>query len=107
MSATPVIPPTVALPPRARAAIYYGYGAVGLLLGAAQVAYGAYGLGQPTWLAAALAVLAFLGAGLGLTAASNTVTTPPLYEAPEPLPEFLPERALDANGDGIADVAGD
>lgn len=97
MSATPVIPASVAFPPRARAAIYYVYVAVGLLLGATQVGFSAAELGQPTWLTVALAVFAFLAAGLGLTAASNTPSTPPLYEP-------AGQRYEDADGDGRPDI---
>ncbi|QFQ29699.2 hypothetical protein EEW87_004190 [Janibacter melonis] len=63
-----------ALPPKTRAVIYYAYGAVGLCLGATQVGYASAQAGQPTWLTVALSVFSFLGVGLGLTAASNTVT---------------------------------
>lgn len=45
---------------------------VGLALGATQVGYAAAEAGQPTWLNVALAVYAFLAAGLGVTAAQNT-----------------------------------
>ena len=61
-----------ALPPKARAAIYYAYSVVGLGLGATQVGYSAASADQPTALTVALSVFAFLGVGLGLTAASNT-----------------------------------
>ena len=64
--------PTVALPPKVRATIYLVYGIIGLLLGSTQVAHAAGGWAQPTWLTVSLAVFAFLGTGLGLTAASNT-----------------------------------
>lgn len=67
--------PTVALPPKVRAVVYYVYALVALGLGGTQVGYAAAEAGQPTWLTVALAVLAFLGAGLGVTAASNTVVT--------------------------------
>ena len=86
----------VAFPPKARAALYYAYAIVGLGLGAVQVGYSAAGLGQPTWLTVTLAVFAFLAAGLGLTAASNTPSTPPLYEAGQ--------RYEDADGDGLPDI---
>ena len=93
MTITPVIPASVAFPPKARAAIYYVYVAVGLLLGATQVGFSAAELGQPTWLTVALAVFAFLAAGLGLTAASNT---PAGVEAGD--------RFVDADGDGLPDI---
>lgn len=62
----------VALPAKARAVLYYVTFIVGLVLGATQVGYAAAEFDQPTWLTVALAVFAFLGSGLGLTAASNT-----------------------------------
>lgn len=62
----------VALPPKARVAIYYIAFFLGLALGATQVGYAAADLAQPTWLTVALAVFAFVASGLGLTAASNT-----------------------------------
>jgi hypothetical protein len=64
--------PFTALPPKARAVIYIAFTFVGLAVGAVQVGYLAAQLDQPTWLTVALAVVPFLGAGLGLTAASNT-----------------------------------
>jgi hypothetical protein len=67
--------PFTALPPKARSIIYLGYSMVGLTVGAVQVGYLAAQLPQPTWLTVALAVVPFLGAGLGLTAASNTPTS--------------------------------
>ncbi len=97
---SPVVPPRVALPPKARAIVYYSYVGVGLLLGATQVGYSAAELGQPTWLTVALAVFAFLAAGLGLTAASNTIVDPPLYEPAPPAGRFV-----DADGDGQPDYA--
>ena len=66
--------PPVALPPAARASIYYGFAVVGVALGATQVGFAAANAGQPTWLTVALAVYAFVGPALGLTAASNTPT---------------------------------
>ena len=99
VTVTPVIPPRVALPPRVRAVIYQVYAGLGLLVGATQVGYSAADLGQPVWLVVVLAVYAFLGLGLGITAASNTDVTPPLYEAP------VPARARDDDGDGVPDVA--
>lgn len=60
--------------PKARKTAYYIAFIVGLALGCVQVGYGAAEAGQPTWLTVALAVYAFLGAGLGLTAGANTDT---------------------------------
>lgn len=64
--------PTVALPPKARAVVYYVYTCVALGLGAIQVGYSTANLPQPTWLPVSMAVALFLGVGFGLTAASNT-----------------------------------
>ena len=67
--------PPVALPPAARASIYYGFAVVGVALGATHVGFAAANAGQPTWLTVSLAVYAFVGPALGLTAASNTPTS--------------------------------
>ena len=76
--------PTVALPPKARAIVYYVYGCIMLLLGSTQVGYSAASLSQPTWLTVSLAVSAFLGVGFSLTAASNTkLNDKPLQRVPE------------------------
>lgn len=69
--------PTVALPPKARATIYYVYAVLGVGLGATQVGFSAASQGQPTWLTVALAVFAFVGTGFGLTAATNTTVSEP------------------------------
>lgn len=66
---------TVAFPPKVRAVIYWAAFVIGLVLGATQVGYSAADLAQPTWLTVALAVFAFLAAGLGITAATNTPVT--------------------------------
>jgi hypothetical protein len=60
------------IPARIRTRLYAGFGVMGLGLGATQVGYAAAGAGQPTWLTVALAVFAFVGTGIGYTAASNT-----------------------------------
>lgn len=57
--------------PRARKVVYLVSALIGLALGATQVGYGAASAGQPTWLTVALAVYAFLTAGLGVTSATN------------------------------------
>lgn len=66
---------TVAFPPKVRAVIYWAAFVIGLGLGATQVGYSAADAGQPTWLTVALAVFAFLAAGLGITAATNTTVS--------------------------------
>lgn len=65
----------VMLPARVRGILYLAYGILGVALGAIQVGYSAAEQGQPTWLTVTLAVYAFVGAGFGLTAASNTPTS--------------------------------
>lgn len=62
------------VPPELRKKLYAAFGIIGLAFGAAQVGFASAGQGQPTWLTVALSVLAFVGAGLGFTAASNTDT---------------------------------
>lgn len=57
--------------PTARRRTYQVFWIVGLILGATQVGYAAADAGQPTWLTVTLAVFAFLGAGVGYTAARN------------------------------------
>lgn len=58
--------------PQARATVYQLFWVLGLALGATQVGFAAAELGQPVWLTVALAVFAFLGVGVGYTAAQNT-----------------------------------
>lgn len=53
------------LPPQYRKVLYVVYALVGLILGAYQVVV------EPAWLTDALAVYAFVGAALGLTAGAN------------------------------------
>lgn len=70
-------------PTKVRQVLYVVYAAGGLALGAIQVAYSAAELGQPTWLTVSLAVFAFVGTSLGITAASNPtkeLTTTPTEE---------------------------
>lgn len=64
------------VPTQYRARAYRVYAIVGLALGGVQVGYSAAESGQPTWLTVALAVFAFVGTGLGLTAAAYTPTDP-------------------------------
>ena len=70
-----------ALPPKARAVIYYVYVVAGLGLGSTQVGYSAAGVDQPVWLTVSFAVFGFLATGLGLVAASNTPTSVEAGEA--------------------------
>lgn len=69
-------PLTDVLPAKLRKLIYAVVGFAALLVGAVQTVYGAMDLGQPGWTKGALALLAYLGGALGLTAASNTATPP-------------------------------
>lgn len=62
------------LPPAQRRIAYVVFALLGVAVGAIQVGYGAAETSQPTWLTVALAVYAFLGGALGMTAASNTPT---------------------------------
>lgn len=62
--------------PRARKTIYGAYVLLLLAAGAAQVGFAAASAGQPVWLTAALAVLAYLGIPVGGLAAANTAVAP-------------------------------
>lgn len=55
-----------------RAGVYLGFSIAALVVGAIQVGYAAIEAPQPDWLSIALAVIPFLGAGLGFTAATHT-----------------------------------
>ena len=59
------------LPHAVRRSVYVAYAALGLVLGAIQVGYGTT---EPTWVTQALAVYAFVGTGVGLTARAHTPT---------------------------------
>jgi protein-S-isoprenylcysteine O-methyltransferase Ste14 len=60
------------MPARWRKSIYAAYAIVGVLIGAIQVGFAAADIGQPGWLTVALAVYAFVGGAIGLTAKSHT-----------------------------------
>lgn len=62
--------------PDIRRRVYIAFWLVGLGLGGTQVGYAAAESGQPTWLTVALAVYAFLGAGVGYTAQANVPNDP-------------------------------
>lgn len=69
--------------PTARKTIYGTYIILLVVAGAVQVAYAAIQLGQPAWLIAALAVLAYLGIPVGGLALVNSPTTStPVYDDP-------------------------
>ncbi len=67
--------------PLVRARVYAAFWTLGLALGGTQVGYAAAEAGQPTWLTVALAVYAFLGAGVGYTAQANVPTYDGQHEA--------------------------
>lgn len=58
--------------PHVRKVVYTVFWCVGLALGAVQVGFSAADAGQPVWLTVALAVFAFVGAGIGYTASVHT-----------------------------------
>lgn len=62
------------IPAAQRRLVYAFFAFVGLGLGATQVGYSAAELGQPVWLVVAMSVYAFLAAGVGYVAGSNTDT---------------------------------
>lgn len=63
---------------RTRLAVYVTFSVIALVVGAIQVGYASIEAPQPDWLTIALAVVPFLAAGLGFTAATHTTrsTTP-------------------------------
>ena len=63
------------IPAAYRLRAYQIFALVGVILGAVQVGYGAADAGQPVALTVALAVYAFIGGALGLTAAHHTPNT--------------------------------
>ena len=62
-----------------RRRLYLAYALVGLVVGGLQVGYATTG-GDPEWLQVVLALVAYLGVALGLTAASNTQPNAPSPE---------------------------
>lgn len=64
--------PTLVIPERARVYVYAVIGVLSLAVGAVQVGYAAVEAPNPDWLTVALAVVPFLAAGLGYTAATHT-----------------------------------
>ena len=64
--------PLVYVGDRTRLTIYLILAIIGLALGATQVGYASIEAAQPDWLTIGLAVYAFLGGGLGFTAATHT-----------------------------------
>lgn len=60
------------LPAKWRKVIYATYAILGVVIGATQVGFAAAEVGQPVWLTVTLAVYAFVGGAVGLTATSHT-----------------------------------
>ena len=81
----------LAMSPKVRRWVYAVIGGVSLIVGACQVGYAALDAGQPDWLTVALAVVPFLAAGLGYTAASHTPSEKTVVQ---------PAAALDPDADG-------
>lgn len=95
-----------ALTPATRQKLYVTYGVVGLGLGATQVGYAAADAGQPTALTVALAVFAFIGTGLGFTAASNPTPLGMEYSeaiAAEGIDDSIGEDDWDEEAEGAPD----
>lgn len=65
------------LPSKIRKIAYLLYAFCGLATGAIQVGFVAAAVAQPVALTVAIAVLAYLGIGLGFTAAANTPSETP------------------------------
>lgn len=63
---------TLIIPEQIRVYIYGSIALISLVIGAVQVGYAALEAPQPDWLTVALAVVPFLAAGLGATAATHT-----------------------------------
>lgn len=55
----------------ARRIIYGVYATLGLVLGSIQVWFGAVDSATPTWMKGAMAVFAYIGGAIGVTAAAN------------------------------------
>ena len=59
------------IPAEARAIAYAIFAALGVAIGAVQVGFAAAAAGQPVWLTVTLAVYAFIGGAIGVTARAN------------------------------------
>lgn len=60
------------LPATWRRWVYAVYAVAGVVIGGTQVGFAAAELAQPVWLTVTLAVYAFVGGAVGLTATSHT-----------------------------------
>lgn len=79
--------------PATRKAMYVVFALAGLAVGAVMAWCGATDQAQPDWVDGATAVLTYVGAGLGLTAASNVPT--PDTDEPGGQPEGDVRGAID------------
>ncbi|WP_122262254.1 hypothetical protein [Ornithinimicrobium cerasi] len=98
---------TLAMPAKVRVYVYAVLGVLSLAVGATQVGYAAINAPAPEWLTVALAVVPFLAAGLGYTAATHTPSQDAIIEPGEgDVIEVTPGGDhRDDDGDGIADGA--
>lgn len=71
---------TLAMPAKVRVYVYAVLGVLSLAVGATQVGYAALNAPNPDWLTVALAVVPFLAAGLGYTAATHTPSEDAIIE---------------------------
>lgn len=75
--------PLTEIPANVRRWLYLAYSLAGIALGAVTAYFGAVGDVAPEWVAGVAAVLAVVGTGLGLTAASNVRTPEPSQPRPD------------------------
>ena len=68
--------PLTLIPDSVRQVVYVVYACAVLGVGAVQVGFVSANAAQPVWLTVTLAVLAYLGGALGITAASNVQKKP-------------------------------
>jgi len=66
--------------PNARRIAYQVFWTVSLLIGAAHVGFQSADVGVPAWLTTTLAVLPFVGAGIGYTAQANVTEYEPRHD---------------------------
>ena len=66
--------------PNARRIAYQVFWTVSLLIGAAHVGFQSADVGVPVWLTTTLAVLPFVGAGIGYTAQANVTEYEPRHD---------------------------
>ena len=62
--------------PRLRKILYTAYAIIGFVLGSVQIAYSTAEYATPLWLAVALAVFAYAGVQIGVTARSKVSALP-------------------------------